>query len=479
MDIVKGLIEFFSKNILQKPEFFVGLLVIIGYLLLRKPLHEVFAGFVKATVGYMLLNVGAAGLVVTFRPILAALNQKFQLNAAVIDPYFGLASVNSSLKETLPDFVSVATTALLIGFLVNIVLVLFRKITKVRTLFITGHIMLQQATTISWIILFLVPELRNQMGVLVIGLLCGLYWSVTSNLTVEATQHLTGGAGFAVGHQQQLAVWVTDKLAAKVGDPKKGLDDLKLPNFLSIFHDNVVASATLMLLFFGSILTILGPDILTNKDIVGNAVFDPKKQEFFMYIISTALTFSVYLVILMTGVRMFVAELTQSFQGISNKLLSGSVPAVDCAATYGFGSPNAVLFGFVSGAIGQFITIGLMILFQSPVLIITGFVPVFFDNATIAVFANKRGGAKAAILFPFLSGILQVVGGALAVMLLHLKGGYHGNIDFTTAWVGASGLFSVSGIIGIVLIVLGFLAIPQLQYLKAKDKQKYYESQVQ
>ena len=49
---------------------------------------------------------------------------------------------------------------------------------------------------------------------------------------------------------------------------------------------------------------------------------------------------------------MFVSELTESFQGISNKILPGSVPAVDCAAVYGFGHANAVTIGFLFGALG-------------------------------------------------------------------------------------------------------------------------------
>lgn len=89
MDALLTPLNWFSQNILQNPAFFVGLLVLIGYLLLKKPLHDVFAGFVKATVGYLILNVGAGGLVTTFRPILVALAQKFNLEAAVIDPYFG------------------------------------------------------------------------------------------------------------------------------------------------------------------------------------------------------------------------------------------------------------------------------------------------------------------------------------------------------------------------------------------------------
>ncbi|AND79995.1 PTS ascorbate transporter subunit IIC [Streptococcus pantholopis] len=478
MDILLNILNWFSQNILQQPAFFVGLLVLIGYILLKKPWHDVFAGFVKATVGYMILNVGASGLVTTFRPILAALNTKFNIGAAVIDPYFGLTAANTLIEEKFPAFVGTATTALLIGFFLNILLVALRKITKIRTLFITGHIMVQQAATVTMMILVLIPVLRNQFwGTLAIGIICGLYWAVSSNMTVEATQRLTGGGGFAIGHQQQFAIWFVDKVAPKLGKKEENLDDLKLPAFLNIFHDTVVASATLMLLFFGVILYILGPEIMSDPEIITTGtLFNPETQSFFMYVVSTAFTFSVYLFILMQGVRMFVAELTNAFQGISAKLLPGSFPAVDVAASYGFGSASATLFGFATGLIGQLVTIVLLIVFRNPVLIITGFVPVFFDNAAVAVYADKRGGWKAAVILSFISGVLQVAVGALAVSLLGLAsyGGYHGNIDFAIPWVPFAYLFKYIGIIGFVLVCLFLLAIPQLQFIKAKDKEAYY-----
>ncbi|MDQ0222847.1 PTS ascorbate transporter subunit IIC [Streptococcus moroccensis] len=482
MEILTSILNWFSQNILQNPAFFVGLLVLVGYALLKKPAHDVFAGFVKATVGYMILNVAAGGLVSTFRPILAALNFKFKIGAAVIDPYFGLTAANTKIVEEFPDFVGAATTALLIGFGVNILLVALRKVTKVRTLFITGHIMVQQAATISLMVLFLIPQLRNAWGTLAIGVICGLYWAVSSNMTVEATQRLTGGGGFAIGHQQQFAIWFVDKIADKLGNKEENLDNLKLPKFLSIFHDTVVASATLMLIFFGAILTILGPEIMSNPEVItSGTLYSPEKQSFFMYVIQTAFTFSVYLFILMQGVRMFVAELTNAFQGISSKLLPGSFPAVDVAASYGFGSPNAVLSGFAFGLVGQLITIALLVIFKSPILIITGFVPVFFDNAAIAVYADKRGGWKAATILSFCSGVLQVAVGAIAVALLDLAnfGGYHGNIDFEIPWVPFGYLFKYLGLAGYVLVCVLLLVIPQLQYAKAKDKEAYYRGEAQ
>ena len=482
MNILLNILNWFSQNILQNPAFFVGLLVLIGYALLKKPAHDVFAGFIKATVGYLILNAGAAGLVNTFRPILAALNFKFKIGAAVIDPYFGLTAANTKIAEEFPNFVGTATTALLIGFGFNILLVAFRKVTKIRTLFITGHIMVQQAATVSLMVLLLVPQLRNSWGTLAIGLICGLYWAVSSNMTVEATQRLTGDGGFAIGHQQQFAIWFVDKVAPFFGKKEENLDNLKLPKFLSIFHDTVVASATLMLVFFGAILLVLGPAVMANKEVITTGTpFDPAKQDFYMYIIQTAFTFSVYLFILMQGVRMFVSELTNAFQGISSKLLPGSFPAVDVAASYGFGSPNAVLSGFAFGLVGQLITIVLLIVFKNPILIITGFVPVFFDNAAIAVYADKRGGWKAALVLSFISGVLQVALGALCVALLGLAsyGGYHGNIDFEIPWLGFGYIFKYLGIIGYALVCFFFLLIPQLQFARAKDKEAYYQGQVQ
>lgn len=126
MNILLDLFSWFANNILTRPEFFVGLIVLLGYIMLKKPIYECFAGFVKATVGYMILNVGAAGLVSTFRPILAGLGDRFKLDAAVIDPYFGLNAVNAAL-ESVGLTTSWIMISLLIGFILNIVLVLLRN----------------------------------------------------------------------------------------------------------------------------------------------------------------------------------------------------------------------------------------------------------------------------------------------------------------------------------------------------------------
>ena len=469
MNFLISILTFFEVNILTNPAFFIGLIVFIGYLLLKRPLYDAFAGFIKAMVGYLILNVASSGLVSNFRPILAGLKDRFNLTAAVIDPYFGQTAAQSAIENAGKSF-SMMMIVLLVAFMINIVLVLFRKFTKIRTVFITGHIMVQQSATALWIVFFCFPDLVNSAVVAMLGVLLGVYWAVSANLTVEACQEMTEGGGFAIGHQQMFGVWLTNKIAGKVGNKKKSIEDLNLPGFLSIFSDNVVATGTLMMIFFGTIMFILGKDLLLTIDSSFKV-----ETNFLFYIIEKSLYFAVYLSILQLGVRMFVSELTESFQGISNKILPGSVPAVDCAAVYGFGHPNAVTIGFLFGALGQFITIIGLVVFKSPVLIISGFVPLFFDNATFAVFANKKGGLKAAIIIPFVSGIIQVLGGALAASYFGLAqyGGWHGNFDFATLWPVIGVLMNNFKYVGLAIAIVGLLAIPQIQYLK--DKKGYFK----
>lgn len=369
MEILMPIWEFFQNNILTKPQFFIGFIVFAGYALLRKPIYECLAGFIKAVVGYMILNVASGGLVGNFRPVLAGLKDRFDLSAAVIDPYFGQTAAQMSVENIGRSF-SMMMMVLLIAFTMNILLVLFRRYTKIRTLFITGHIMVQQSSTALWLVLFCFPDLQDPGVVLMLGVLLGTYWAVASNLTVEPVAKLTEGGGFATGHQQMFVIYFTSKIAKKIGNPKKSLENLKLPGFLSIFNENVVATGILMFIFFGCIITILG-----------------------------------------------------------------------------------------------------LVVFHSPILVISGFVPLFFDNATLAVFANRLGGIRAAAIIPFCCGILQVLGGGFAAYYFTTGnfGGWHGNIDWDTVWPVIGLIMQNFQYVGVAFVVIALLAIPQIIYQRHKD----------
>lgn len=472
LDYLNRAWSYFASNILTQPAYFIGLIVLLGYILLRKTWYEAFAGFVKAVVGYMILGVGSGGLVGNFRPILVGLKDRFNLDAMVIDPYFGQNAVTAGLGPEFGRTFSQVMLLLLIAFVFNILLVRFKKITKMRALFTTGHVQMQQASTAFWFMLFCFPLLGDTPILLMMGLVLGLYWAVGTNLTVKPTQELTDGAGFGVAHQQMFGIalthWILDKRKGKAKKESKKLEDINLPGFMSIFNENIVATSILMTAFFSVILLVLGKPYLIE------AGFLKEGASFLFYILTTSLNFAVYLSILQLGVRTFVTELTQSFHGISSRWLPGAVPGVDCAVTYGFGSPNAVTVGFLFGALGQFLAIGALLLFKSPVVVIAGFVPMFFDNATIGVYANNKGGLKATMIFPFICGLCQVFGSAAIASFVGMAqyGGYLGMWDWAVVWPAFTVVMKYLGYIGFALVVIFLAVIPQLQY--RGDKENYF-----
>ncbi len=476
MDILLKIWSYFAVNVLQQPAFMIGLIVMIGYVLLGKPWYDVLAGVIKAIVGYLILTVGSGGLVNNFRPVLVGLKDRFNMNAMVIDPYFGQNAVTAGVEEVFGKAFGNAMILLLIAFIVNILLVRFSKVTKLRALFTTGHVQVQQAATAYWLILFACPFLlNNNVALLVVmALILGAYWAVGSNLTIKPCQELTDGAGFCLAHQQMFGIafntWLAEKLFGKRKNGKeiKKIDEIELPGFMSIFNENMVCTSILMIVFFGAILCILGREYLVEQK------FMKEGASMVFYVIQTCLYFSVYLAILQLGVRTFVTELTASFQGIADKLLPGSLPGVDCAVVFGFGSANAVPLGFLAGFAGQILAIIALIVLKSPVLVICGFVPVFFDNATIAVFANEKGGIKAALLLPFFSGICQVFGSAIIAGWVGMAayGGYLGMWDWAVVWPVMTAVMKFLSYAGVLIVVVVLLAIPQIQY--RKDKKGYF-----
>ena len=479
MQVLTSIWEFFANNILKNAPHMIGFIVLLGYLLKGEKWYTTLGGTLKAIIGMLILNVGSGGLVSNFRPILVGLKDRFNLDATVIDPYFGQNAVTDGVMEVFGKAFDSVMILLLIAFIVNILLVRFNKYTKCRTLFTTGHVQVQQASTAYWLIMFAMPALlkNDTLMLVVMAVVLGAYWAVGSNLTVKPIQELTDGAGFAIAHQQmfgiRLGYWAADKFFGKDGGKKKDKEikkvgDMELPGFFQIFNENMVCTAILMTVFFGIIMSIIGKDFFIGA---GNL---KETDSFLVFVFDKCLNFAVYLAILQLGVRTFVSELTVSFQGISEKLLPSSIPGVDCAVCYGFGDANAVTFGFLAGLAGQLVAIVALILMKSPVLIICGFVPVFFDNATIGLVANEKGGLKACLVIPFISGLIQVFGSALIAGWVGMAayGGYLGMFDWATVWPIMTVLMKYLSWAGVIICVVALLVLPQIEYLK--DKKGYF-----
>ncbi len=405
----------------MEPTLLMGLLVCIGSIIGKNSAAKVITSTFTTMVGIQMVIFGGSQFSNAFKPITTAVFDSIGISGYIMDPY----AMRAVTTEALGDLFGLVGYVYMIAFAINLIFVYFGKFTKAEGVLLTGNSGVAHSQAALWLVVAYLG-LSNTASMVIAGILVGLYWAYSTTLAVGVCDKVTDGGGFTIGHNQQIGLWFFSKFAHKLGKPENDVENLSLPGWLGIFNNNVTAVAILMIVFMGAYMSPLGFAGIT--ELAGG-------KHWLVYIVNLGIVFSMNMVILITGVRIMCSELVSAFKGIQDKVVPNAVPAIDVAALLPF-SPNAATLGFVFTTLGTVAAMLVLLAINSPIMVLPGFIPLFFTGGAVGVVANKYGGIKSLIICCIILAFIQTFGTVWAIKLMEYPGGvgWNGMFDWATVW---------------------------------------------
>lgn len=406
---MNGVINWLLTNILDVPCIFMAIIAAVGMILQRKKVPEIIEAALLTSVGYAIFN---ASLNLIFGPMTAfnlILQTAFNVSAGVTPNSDAMVTVAYTFTYIAANIMQI----FIIAWLIHVMIVkIFHKYVKV--VYLTVHAMLDWVAinVVFWHLAVGFSGIKLYVASIIC---CVLYWTLTPMLVYKECMELTDGA-YALGHLQSVGCWIVSKVSHIFGDPEKDdAEALKLPDWIQMFSSSTLNLAISMPVIF--ILIALVSLIIGNAETVAAVNEVTGNMSFVAYFFVSGIQFAGGVTILLTGIRMFLGSLIPAFQGFSEKMIPGCVPAVDLAAFFSI-APTAALLGFIGYAIGGILVAAGCLMFKTTIFVFPFILVSFFDGGVLAVFANHKGGWKASLVCGFIAGIFAFIGSGIYAALI-------------------------------------------------------------
>ncbi|UXR78317.1 MULTISPECIES: PTS ascorbate transporter subunit IIC [unclassified Staphylococcus] len=374
----------FFVDVFSQPAILVALIAFVGLVVQKKSAADITSGTIKTILGFLVLSAGAGVVTNSLEPFGQMFQEAFGVQGVVPN---NEAIISIALKE----YGTTAALIMMFGMLVNI---LIARFTNLKYIFLTGHHTFYMAAFLA--ILLTVGNITGTLTVVLGSLILGLIMAVLPALGQSTMTKITGSNQVAIGHFGTVSYWAAGEVGKLFAGKSKSTEDIKFPKGLSFLRESTISISLTMIVLYIIAALFAGPQYVHTELSDGT--------NFIVFSVIQGVTFAAGVFIILTGVRLILAEIVPAFKGISEKLVPNTKPALDCPIVFPY-AQNAVLIGFfvsfITGVIGMFIMFLL-----GGVVILPGVVPHFFLGATAGVFGNARGGIKGAVAGSALNGLL-------------------------------------------------------------------------
>ncbi|MCH4168612.1 MAG: PTS transporter subunit IIC [Streptococcaceae bacterium] len=407
----------FVISFLSTPAVLLGVVSMVGLLAQKKDITEVLTGTFKTVIGFLVFSAGGALMTGALQNFNTLFQKGFNIVGVVASPEAATALAQS-------QYAFVTSCTLILGFLMNLV---FARITPFKNIFFTTGHSLFFACVLSLILK--AHQVADIPAILIGGIILGFCSAALPQLCQPFMRRITGNDDTAIGHFNMFGYALAGAIGLLFRKHKdKTTEQINFPKWLSFFRDFLMGVAVVMLFLF--YLSALKAGKAVTQELAGT-------QHWLVFPFVQAFTFTAGMSILMTGVRMFLSEITAAFVSISEKFIPNSRPALDVPTVFPF-APTAVIVGFVTSYTAGLLGVLLMVTFKFPVVIIPAAHICFFSGGTAGVFGNSTGGWRGAVAGSFVIGLLLAFLPTVLYPLygsLGISGSTFPNIDYNTVGI--------------------------------------------
>lgn len=442
----------FLLNIIKTPAIVLGLVALIGLVLQKKSAGQVFSGTLKTSLGMLVLAAGSGLIVSEILPFVDLFTAVFNLSGFATSS----EAVVGAMQSSVVLIASTSSLIMAIGFLVN---VLLARITPLKYIFLTGHMMWILSVVIAFSLY--VSGFSDTMIIVIGSILQGALMVMLPAIAQPMVRRVTGNNYIAIAHLTTLGTVPAAYIGGLLGDKSKNAEDIKLPEQLEFFKDTSISVSIVMGIFYLLVVIMAGPEVVAPY---------ANGTNYIVFGLLKAMGFTAGILVLLQGIRMFLGELVPAFKGISDKLVPGAIPALDVPALFGY-APNSLMIGFVCAVVGMIVAmvVSSAVFGVVPLVSIIG---AFFTGGVAGILGNATGGRRGAVIAGLLYGFMLIFGSAFLFTLFDFAaygaaGVGHDCIDVMVVltimkqpYVG----------MGVIAVVFGLLCWIEMKYQKTNKQ---------